>query len=72
MTPDEEFLSQDEIAELIERETGVHELLAALKEITPSFNTTRIIMQDQEARALAGEIVKRARAAIAKATANSK
>jgi hypothetical protein len=47
------------------------ELLAALKSIVPAFNTARIIMQDKEARDLAGEIVAEARAAIAKAEGRS-
>jgi hypothetical protein len=47
------------------------ELLAALKSIVPAFNTARIIMQDKEARDLAGEIVAEGRAAIAKAEGRS-
>lgn len=43
------------------------DLLAALREMTPVFNTARLIMNSKEARDLAGEFVERARAAIAKA-----
>ena len=55
------------LAEYVRLFEAAPELLAALREIVPALNTARMLMDSKEARDLAGELVEKGRAAIAKA-----
>ena len=50
-----------------DRIAALPELLETLQELIPAFNTARMLMDSQEARDLAGKLVEKGRAALAKA-----
>ena len=57
--------SHDLQCRCIDAANEIERLRAALSEITPAFNMCRMIMDSQEARDDAGEIVQRCRAVLA-------